>query len=78
MISNPGWVAFNIKDEFYSENDRTGFAKLIDDMTDSGVFSVKSKERYRHRFCQDGTPLNYFAVIGQKQEDIQENMLQSS
>ena len=47
-------------------------------MTDSGVFSVKSKKRYRHRFCQDGTSLNYFAVIGKKQKDIQENMLQSS
>jgi len=78
MISEPGWVAFNIKDEFYSKNDRTGFANLIDDMTDSGVFSVKSKKRYRHRFCQDGTPLNYYAVIGQKQKDIPENMLQSS
>lgn len=78
MISNPGWVAFNIKDEFCSKSDRTGFSNLIDDMTDSSVFSVKSKKRYRHRFCQDGTPLNYFAVIGQKQEDIPENMLQSS
>ncbi len=78
MISEQGWVAFNIKDEFCSKGDQTGFSNLIDDMTDSGVFSVKSKKRYRHRFCQDGTSLNYFAVIGKKQKDIQENMLQSS
>jgi len=75
MISETGWVAFNIKDEFYSKEDRTGFAKLIDDMTDSGVFSMKSKKRYRHRFCQDGTPLNYFAVIGRKEKDIPVNMI---
>jgi predicted TPR repeat methyltransferase len=80
MISEQGWVAFNIKDEFCSKGDRTGFSKLIDNMTMTGtsVFSVKSKKRYRHRFCQDGTPLNYFAVIGQKQKDIPETMLQSS
>lgn len=78
MISEQGWVAFNIKDEFCSKGDRTGFSKLIDNMTGTSVFSVKSKKRYRHRFCQDGTPLNYFAVTGQKQKDIPETMLQSS
>ncbi len=78
MISDQGWVAFNIKDEFCSKGDRTGFSNLIDNMTGSDAFSVKSKKRYRHRFCQDGTPLNYFAVIGQKQKDIPETMLQSS
>ncbi len=48
----PGWIAFNIKDEFYSKSDRTGFSTLIDDMTDSGVFSVKSIKRYRHGFVR--------------------------
>ncbi|MDY6791585.1 MAG: methyltransferase [Thermodesulfobacteriota bacterium] len=78
IISETGWVAFNIKDEFCSKKDRTGFAKLINDMTDSGVFSMKSKKRYRHRFCQDGTPLNYFVLIAQKQKNIPENMLQAT
>lgn len=75
MISETGWVAFNIKDEFCSKNDQTGFSKLIDDMSDSGVFSVKSKNRYRHRFCQDGTPLNYYAVVGEKKGNIHDSLL---
>ncbi|MEA3438412.1 MAG: methyltransferase [Thermodesulfobacteriota bacterium] len=75
MISETGWVAFNIKDEFCSKNDQTGFSKLIDDMSDSGVFSVKSKNRYRHRFCQDGTSLNYYAVVGEKKGNIHDSLL---
>lgn len=75
MISDQGWVAFNIKDEFYDKNDRTGFSRLFDDMTDSGVFEMKSKKRYRHRLCQDGTPLQYYAVVGRKEKDIPDVLL---
>lgn len=77
MISDSGWVAFNIKDEFCTENDTTGFSKLIDDISAEGVFRVKAKKRYRHRFCQDGTPLHYYAIVGQKQNNISENLLPS-
>ncbi|QTA78988.1 SAM-dependent methyltransferase [Desulfonema limicola] len=77
MISSPGWIAFNIKDEFCSSKDCTGFSKLIDNMTKSSILDVKVKERYQHRLCQDGTPLNYFAIVGQKKEDLTEKMLSS-
>ena len=77
MISEPGWVAFNIKDEFYSPDDRTGFSLLIDRMLDDGFFEMNVKKRYRHRFCQDGTPLHYYAVIGRKKKDIPVNMVLS-
>ncbi len=75
MISEKGWVAFNIKDEFYEGSDKTGFSKLFDAMTESDVFSVKSKKRYRHRLCQDGTPLQYYAVVGRKKQNIPDAML---
>ncbi|MDM8536778.1 methyltransferase [Desulfobacterales bacterium HSG17] len=77
MISNPGWIAFNIKDEFCCTEDCSGFSKLIENMTESNILDVKVKERYQHRLCQDGTPLNYFAIVGQKKEDLTEDMLSS-
>jgi hypothetical protein len=36
---------------------------------------VQERRRYRHRFCQDGTPLYYYAVVGQKLQDIPGEML---
>jgi len=77
LISEPGWVAFNIKDEFYSADDRTGFSRLIDRMLDEDIFKMNAKKRYRHRFSQDGTPLHYYAVIGRKKKDIPVNMVLS-
>lgn len=75
LISEPGWIAFNIKDEFCSEKDQTGFSKLIQNMTENGVMDVKSKKHYVHRLCQDGTPLKYYAIVGQKKESIPPGML---
>lgn len=77
MIADSGWIAFNIKDEFCCTEDCTGFAKLIERMVDSDIMEIKVKERYRHRLCQDGTPLHYFAIVGQKKEDLSEKMIQS-
>ena len=70
FIDDSGWIAFNIKDEFCSEKDQTGFARLIQSITENNMFDMMSKKHYTHRFCQDGTPLNYFAIVGKKQEDI--------
>lgn len=70
FIDESGWIAFNIKDEFCSEKDQTGFARLIQEITENNLFEMMSKKHYTHRFCQDGTPLNYYAIVGKKQEDI--------
>ena len=70
FIDESGWIAFNIKDEFCSEEDQTGFAKLIQDITENNIFEMMSKKHYTHRLCQDGKPLNYYAIVGKKQEDI--------
>jgi hypothetical protein len=75
MISSPGWVAFNIKEDFVSDVDTTGFCRLVSKMTESHTMEIRTKHRYRHRYCQDGTPLYYYAMIGQKREDISENLL---
>jgi len=75
LISSPGWVAFNIKEDFVCASDRSGFCRLIDLIDEAGVLDICERRRYRHRFCQDGTPLYYYAVVGQKQKDIPMEML---
>ncbi|HCY87371.1 MAG TPA: methyltransferase [Desulfobacteraceae bacterium] len=75
LISDDGWIAFNIKDEFLQKNHPSGFASLIDRMVDEDIMDIIDKKRYQHRLCLDGTPLNYYAVVGKKQADISDRML---
>jgi SAM-dependent methyltransferase len=75
LVDEQGWVAFNIKEDFICEADQSGFCKLIGHLEQDGVLKICERLRYRHRFCQDGTPLYYYAVVGRKQMDISEQML---
>lgn len=75
LVSAQGWVAFNIKEDFVCEQDQSGFCKLIGLMEDDGIMEIRERFRYRHRFCQDGTSLYYYAVVGRKQMNISDEML---
>lgn len=75
LVSSPGWVAFNIKEDFVCEEDSTGFCKLIGRMDEENILEIQARHRYRHRFCQDGTPLYYYALVGQKNQDIPMELL---
>jgi len=75
MITSPGWVAFNIKENFVCDDDTTGFCRLIDHISQTGILEIKARDRYRHRFCQDGTPLYYYAIVGEKCRNISENLI---
>jgi len=76
LVSQSGWVAFNIKEDFVCEADSTGFCQLIERMVADEMLDVQKRRRYRHRFCQDGTPLYYHAVVGKKQQHIPEQMIE--
>jgi hypothetical protein len=75
LVSSRSWVAFNIKEDFVCEMDQSGFCKLIGQMEEDGVLDIRERFRYRHRFCQDGTSLYYYAIVGKKQMDISTEML---
>ncbi|MFZ7126718.1 MAG: methyltransferase domain-containing protein [Desulfobacterales bacterium] len=77
LVSSPAWVAFNIKEDFVCEDDKTGFCRMIELLESDGVLDIQDRRRYRHRFCQDGTPLYYQAVVGRKQEDIPESIVEA-
>lgn len=65
LVSDGGWIAFNLKDEFLSEDD-SGFAKLIHHMIDDGNLEIAAREHYRHRLSVAGDPIHYVAVVGRK------------
>lgn len=70
LISPGGWVAFNIKEDFLDDADRSGFADLIAQSVDEGKLELRLRRRYRHRLGTAGQPLNYVGLVGVKREDL--------
>jgi hypothetical protein len=72
LLEPGGLVAFNIKERFFTDSDRTGYHNAIQEMCE-GAFEIKDTRRYRHRFSMAGEPLHYVAVVGQKHADADPN-----
>jgi len=70
LIRNQGWIAFNIKDKFLTNQDDTGFARLIGRMLNDDILDTHFEQKYRHRFSVDGKELYYSAIVGKKKRDI--------
>ena len=66
LVEDGGWVAFNIRDRFLEERERSGFCRLIGELTESGTLDAVTSEAYVHRRSTDGTPLSYVAMLGRK------------
>ncbi len=75
FVEQNGLIAFNIKERFVTDDDDTGFSRLINRMIETGALNLKEKERYRHRYCMDGRPLYYYAMVGEKKADITDGLL---
>ena len=78
LVTDGGWIAFNIKQDFVQQHDSTGFAKLIQDIIDDGSFDLAVARPYHHRLAIDGKPLTYVAMVGRKRSDILEDMVMVS
>lgn len=70
LLADGSWVIFTIKDDFLSDSDTTGFAKLISNAVEDGMLELLWTERYRHRLATDRTPLRYTGVVGCKRGDL--------
>lgn len=70
MISEGGWLAFNIKDTFLDRSDGTGFSRFIRELIFSEYIDIHHLERYRHRLSMEGVPLHYFALVARKAAQI--------
>ena len=75
LIRPGGWIAFNIKEEFLTNGDRSGFSGLIRAMLDDGTLELRQRRRYQHRLATDRHPLYYVAIVGIKWRDVAEHML---
>jgi predicted TPR repeat methyltransferase len=75
LIAAEGHVAFNIKEDFLSDRDESGFAALLRRMIRQEVISVRRQQRYVHRRATNGSALHYVAMVGRKQCDIGAAML---
>lgn len=76
VIETPGWVVFNIKENFLSEgSDATGFAGLIHQLRTDGILRVEAFRRYRHRISALGEPLHYVAMVARKLKDLPDDYL---
>jgi len=75
-VSTPGWVAFNIKEDFLNDRDQGGFSGLIVKLIDEAILSLRVQQRYQHRLSIAGAPLYYMAVIARKEKDLPSSWLE--
>jgi 2-polyprenyl-3-methyl-5-hydroxy-6-metoxy-1,4-benzoquinol methylase len=70
LVRPGGWIAFNIKEDFLSDADASGFAGTIRSMLADGTMELRKRQRYQHRLGTDHQPLHYVAIVGRKLHDI--------
>jgi SAM-dependent methyltransferase len=75
LVAPGGWIAFNIKADFLTDSDPSGFAGLIRAMLEQDMLTATVQKRYRHRISTDGKPLDYIAIVGRKTVDVPEEFL---
>ena len=70
-IATPGWLAFNIKEDFLQ--DTAGpFSRMVRQLNERGIIQTQCYRRYQHRVSVAGEPLYYVAMIALKQQPLPE------
>lgn len=77
FIETPGWLAFNLKEDFLQEEDSSGFSQLIRKLNKEKFIQTHCYRRYQHRVAISGEPLYYVAVIARKVKDLDESIFDS-
>lgn len=70
LVQKDGWVAFNIKDRFMSEQDDTGYNDTLQAIMGESLEALQV-QHYCHRLSMAGDPLHYYAVVGRKKDNIE-------
>jgi SAM-dependent methyltransferase len=70
LVGSPGWLAFNIRDRFIEEADPSGFGGFIARMFREGILVERTRKHYTHRVSVADEPLEYFAVVAEKRDDV--------
>jgi len=74
LVKDNGWITFNIKDRFLTEEDDTGYQDTFKCISKDALHIYQTK-RYCHRLSLTGERLNYIGVVGQKIKDVDINKL---
>lgn len=69
LVERGGWIAFNIKDRFLSDEDDTGYHDTLKAMMGDSLETLKI-QHYCHRLSMSGDPLHYYAVVGRKKGEV--------
>jgi len=69
-LADDGWVAMTIRDDFVTDEDPSGFARLLRRMDEEGALELSAERRYRHRLAVSGEPLHYHAYVARKRDEI--------
>ena len=75
LLDTPGWLAFNIKEDFIRERDTTGFCRLVRQLARDEVIQMQAYRRYRHRYTIDGRSLHYVAMVATKRRDVPDGLI---
>lgn len=70
LLETPAWLAFNIKQDFLTGGDDTGFSALIRRMLGDGLLELRAQQHYQHRLSMAGEPLYYQALVAVKHGDV--------
>lgn len=65
IVEDDAWIAFNIKEKFFSENDESGFKDMLNSIMGDSLEVLRSKH-YCHRLSLSGERLYYYAIVGKK------------
>ena len=66
LVRDGGWVGFNIKQDFLSDTDPSGFSAYLRGLLADGRLEERGRHRYQHRLDVRGQPLHYIAMAGIK------------
>jgi len=77
FVDAPGWVAFNIKEEFLRDEDQGQFAGLMDDLLKRDILRMHAFKRYCHRLSVSGEKLYYAAIIARKNQRMPKDLIEA-
>lgn len=65
LLEDGAWVAFNLREDFVSSGDRSGFRDMLEALTGSRLRLLR-RQAHLHRRTVSGKPLTYVAIVGRK------------
>lgn len=76
-IDVPGWMAFNVKEDFLRDAEASGFCRLIRRLSKDEIIQVQAYRRYQHRRSMTGKPLHYVAMVAKKIRELPAHVIEA-